>query len=194
MMWKKGFGLVETILVLGFISVAVVATLVGYNAYQHKAKIQNEVSLINQLNTNMNNIFSVVDVTSNHIALGSGFIEDVLPEGMSMETNKYSSVNNVVNDSGGIYIEVGPPTSGSFAGLRISSERVETAVFILNYVDLKEDYCVDLVQKTAPIFSFVYAGSFSEELKNEDFDVPLQTTKMVEACSGGSSIVFANYL
>ena len=149
-MFKKGFSLVETILVLGFIAVSIGTTLYAYSSISQKSKVNSEIQAMTQLRDNIVSAYAIADKldfgTSQIIEAG------LVPDGLEVRSGRlYGKLSG--------YTVVGRATAYNGAW--------STGTYIRFYhrsINAKD--CIALAQKAMPVFDVVLIRSSSDRATN----------------------------
>lgn len=151
---KKGFSLVELLLVLGVLAVLLVAAFVVYPRVRDANRANSEVSNLTAIKASINNLYA--SKGGNYTGLKTGVANQARVFPSSMNSGSYTDTAKI-NSSWGGEVTVTAPTTGALTtdGADIPAGRY----FTVSYKDVPEGVCLGLVSGAAGNFSQIKVGS-----------------------------------
>lgn len=143
---KKGFSLIEMLLVLGVLAVLLVAAFVVYPRVRDASRANNEVANLTAIKASINNLYATKG--GNYTGLNTGVANQARAFPASMNSGTYTAGQAITSSWGGdvTIVEVAATNARSFG---------------LSYAGVPEGVCLGLVSGAAGNFSDVKVGGTS---------------------------------
>lgn len=173
---RRGFSLIELLLVLGVLALLLVAAFVVYPQVSHANRVNKELSNLSNIQANMRSMFATVGTAYTKIpsATATATLNSarIFPSGMNGGIYTGSDIKHAW--SGGVTLHA---TTASHAGLPAGR------AFTINYLEVPSQACVDLVTRASPTFPVihVYGGGSSSAVRVYPGTTTVAT--VVDACN-----------
>lgn len=148
---KKGFSLIEMLLVLGVLAVLLVAAFVVYPRVRDASRANNEVTNLTAIKASINNLYATKG--GNYAGLNTGVANQARAFPTSMNSGTFTGT--AVTSSWGAKVAVDVTT----ADLVVGGTTVPAGrAFTVSYDDVPDGVCLGLVSGAAGNFSQITVG------------------------------------